>query len=117
VLMRNKQYLAAIRPLDGALAMSTLQFADEIIPQSEIDAIPRRPVKPDPSQLKLAVLIIDSLAAEWDPTRFHDTYIERLRDLIQRKSRGEAILVDEPLAFVVAEPRCWPTPFNSWLVG
>ena len=38
--MRNKQYLAAIRPLDGALAMSTMRFADEVVPQADIDGLP-----------------------------------------------------------------------------
>jgi Ku protein len=37
VVMRNKQYLAAIRPLDGALAMSTMRFADEVVAQDDID--------------------------------------------------------------------------------
>ena len=32
VVMRNKQYLTAIRPLEGALAMSTMRFADEVVP-------------------------------------------------------------------------------------
>ena len=40
--MRNKQYLAAIRPLDGVLAMSTMRFADEVVPRSDIDALPAR---------------------------------------------------------------------------
>ena len=42
VVMRNKQYLAAIRPLDGALAMSTMRFADEVVPRSSVEAIPAR---------------------------------------------------------------------------
>ena len=54
VVMRTKQYLAAIRPLDGALAMSTMRFADEVVPQSDIDALPRKGPKPDAKQLKLA---------------------------------------------------------------
>jgi DNA end-binding protein Ku len=40
VVMRNKQYLAAVRPLDGALAVSTMRFADEVVPQSAIDQVP-----------------------------------------------------------------------------
>ena len=40
VVMRNKQYLAAIRPLDGVLAMSTMRFADEVVPRAEIDELP-----------------------------------------------------------------------------
>ena len=42
VVMRKKQYLAAIRPVDGALAMSTMRFADEVVPSSDIEGIPKR---------------------------------------------------------------------------
>ena len=52
--MRNKQYLAAIRPLDGALAMSTMRFADEVVPAVDIDGLPVGRAKPDAKELKLA---------------------------------------------------------------
>src|SRR5688572_12052891 len=42
VVMRNKQYLTAVRPLDGVLAMSTMRFADEVVPRSEVDGLPTR---------------------------------------------------------------------------
>ena len=45
VAMRNKQYLVAIRPLDGVLAMSTMRFADEVVPRKEIDELPSRPLQ------------------------------------------------------------------------
>ena len=48
VAMRNKQYLTAIRPLDGVLAMSTMRFADEVVPRKEIDELPSRRSKPAP---------------------------------------------------------------------
>jgi DNA end-binding protein Ku len=96
VVMRNKQYLAAIRPLDGALAMSTMRFADEIVPRKKIDGIPAARTKPAGKELKLAAQIIDSLASDWDPKRYHDTYTEELRDLIERKAKGEKLVVDEP---------------------
>ena len=54
VVMRNKQYLTAIRPLDGVLAMSTMRFADEVVPQSKVDELPSRRSKPDPKSVKLA---------------------------------------------------------------
>ena len=95
VVMRNKQYLAAIRPLDGALAMSTMRFADEVVPRKKIDGIPSARSKPAPKELKLASQIIDSLASDWDPKRYHDTYTEELRDLIERKAKGEKITVDD----------------------
>src|SRR5215210_3367019 len=61
VVMRDKQYLVAIRPLDGALAMSTMRFADEVVPRSEIEDLPRK-ASPDEKALKMATQIIDNLA-------------------------------------------------------
>jgi DNA end-binding protein Ku len=95
VVMRNKQYLAAVRPLDGALAMSTMRFADEIVPRKKIDGIPAARSKPAGKELKLAAQIIESLASDWNPKRYHDTYTEELRDLIERKAKGEELVVEE----------------------
>ena len=55
----------------------------------------RRGRKPAAKELELASQIIDSLAADWDPKRYHDTYTEELRDLIERKAKGEEITVDD----------------------
>ena len=95
VVMRNKQYLAAIRPLDGALAMSTMRFADEVVSRKKIDGIPAARSKPAPNELKLAGQIIDSLASDWDPKRYHDTYTEELRHRIAARGKGKKI-ADEP---------------------
>ena len=92
VVMRNKQYLAAIRPLDGALAMSTMRFADEVVPRSKVDGVPDRRTKPDAKALKLATQIVDSLAGEWKPEQYHDTYAEELRKRIERKAKGQDVV-------------------------
>ena len=84
VVMRNKQYLAAVRPLDGVLAMSTMRFADEVVPRTDIDGLPDAR-QAGRKQLRLATQIIDALAAEWDPKRYHDTYTEELRERIERQ--------------------------------
>lgn len=94
VVMRNKQYLAAIRPLDGALAMSTMRFADEVVKKSDIDDVPSRTGKVAPKELKLATQIIDSLASDWKPERYHDTFTEELKDIIERKAKGEDVVVE-----------------------
>jgi DNA end-binding protein Ku len=107
VVMRNKQYLAAIRPLDGALAMSTMRFADEVVPRSDVDGIPTRRSKPEAKALTLAGQIVDSLAADWKPERYHDTYAEELRTRIKAKDKGKGKAVveedapEEPTADVV----------------
>ena len=95
VVMRKKQYLAAIRPLDGALAMSTMRFADEVVPQKDVDALPGKGAKPEPKELKLASQIIGSLATDWDPKRYHDTYTEELKNLIEAKAKGKEIVIQE----------------------
>jgi DNA end-binding protein Ku len=95
VVMRNKQYLAAIRPFDGALAMSTMRFADEVVDKKEIDAIPSRRAKPSAKELQLATQIIDALSTDWDPKRYRDTFTEELRDIIDRKAKGEEIVVED----------------------
>jgi DNA end-binding protein Ku len=100
VVMRNKQYLTAIRPLDGVLAMSTMRFADEVVPQSDIDELPSRRSEPDAKAVKLATQIVDSLATDWDPEKYEDTYTKELRTLIKRKDKGEDLVVEEK-----AEPR------------
>jgi DNA end-binding protein Ku len=96
VVMRNKQYLTAIRPLDGVLAMSTMRFADEVVPRSDIDALPSRRAKPDERELRMATQIVEGLAAEWNPKAYRDTYTEEVRERIKAKDEGKEIVAEEP---------------------
>ena len=95
VVMRNKQYLTAVRPLEGVLAMSTLRFADEVVARSEVDGLPSRRTRAEGKELRLATQIIDALESDWKPSKYHDTYTEELRDLIQRRAKGETITIDQ----------------------
>jgi DNA end-binding protein Ku len=95
VVMRNKQYLSAIRPLDGALAMSTMRFADEVVPRADVDGVPTRRSKPEPKALKLALQIVDSLAADWKPEQYHDTFAEELRSRIEAKDKGKDVVEED----------------------
>jgi DNA end-binding protein Ku len=94
VVMRNKQYLAAVRPLDGALAMSTMHFADEVVAKSEIDDIPTARTKPSTREVELAGQIIDALTADWNPSKYHDTYTDELQELIEAKAKGKDVTVE-----------------------
>jgi DNA end-binding protein Ku len=98
VVIRNTQYLTAVRPLDGVLAMSTMRFADEVVPRSDVDALPSRRSKPEPKALKMANLLVDSLASDWDPERYHDTYTEELRKRITAKGSGKKMPDEETAA-------------------
>ena len=94
VVMRNKQYLTAIRPLEGALAMSTMRFADEVVPRSDVDGVPDRRTKPDPKMLRMANQLVDSLTTDWNPRRYHDTFTEELRERIEAKQAGKKLEIE-----------------------
>ncbi len=97
VVIRTKQYLAAIRPLDGILAMSTMRFADEIVPTSEVkNGSSGKEASVSQREVDMASQIIDSLTTEWDPSKYHDTYREQVLDLLKKKAEGKEIVVEEP---------------------
>jgi DNA end-binding protein Ku len=96
VVMREKQYLAAIRPYGKGLAMSTMLFADEIVPQSDIPGIPARKPAVSAREKQMALQIVDALTREWDPKRYHDDYEEQLRAVIKAKAKGKTIETPEP---------------------
>jgi DNA end-binding protein Ku len=97
LVMRNKQYLSAIRPMDGALAVSTMRFHDEVSSPSDIDEIPtgRSAPRAQPAEVKMAGQIIESMSRDWDPKRYEDTYRIQVLDYLKKKAAGEEIVVDE----------------------
>jgi DNA end-binding protein Ku len=94
-VMRGKQYLATIRPIGEILGLETMWFADEIRGADDIENLPVD-VNVSDRQLGIAEQLIDSLATDWDPARYTDTYRERVLALIERKARGEDVVVEEP---------------------
>ena len=94
-VMRTKQYLACIRPMDGALALETMHFADEVRNAKDLDNIPGR-LKLTDKERRVAKQLLDSLASEWDPDKYEDTYRDAVLDLIKRKGKGEEIELERP---------------------
>jgi DNA end-binding protein Ku len=92
VVMRTKQYLVAVRPLGNALVMSTMNFADEVVPQEDLEGLPTGRTKVSDRELKMANQLIDSLAGDFDPEKYKDTYREQVLDLIEKKAEGQEIV-------------------------
>jgi DNA end-binding protein Ku len=89
-VMRNKQYLAALRAVDGNLLMSTMVFADEVVSLSSIDELERLDeVEVTAKEVKMAEALVDSLSAAFEPEKYQDAYREQVLDLIERKAAGE----------------------------
>ncbi|CAN5720547.1 MAG: Ku protein [Ilumatobacteraceae bacterium] len=97
MVMRNKQYTAAIRAQDGRLVMSTLAYADEIVPADSIDELnDLDAVDVSTREVKMAEALVESLAGAFEPDKFRDDYREQVLDLIEKKAAGEEFEVPEP---------------------
>src|SRR3954468_2585789 len=90
VVMWNKEYLAALRPLEGALVMETMHFNDEVVPSERVAGLEVK-AKVDDRELKMAVQLIDSLTTGFKPEKYKDEYREELMAIIERKAAGEEI--------------------------
>jgi DNA end-binding protein Ku len=96
-VMRTKQYLAAVRPKDGALLISTMVYADEVIPAEEVgDLDGVDGVDVSDRELTMARQLVDSLSTDFDPARYRDDYRDKVLELIERKAAGEQTVVAVP---------------------
>ncbi|GIJ57870.1 non-homologous end joining protein Ku [Virgisporangium aurantiacum] len=95
LVMRGKEYLAAIRADGDVLVLETMFFADEIrTPAKVLDSVPSR-AKAKPKERAIAVQLIDSMTAKWKPAAFRDTYTDRVTKLIAAKAKGKEVTVAE----------------------
>jgi DNA end-binding protein Ku len=94
--MRGKEYLTAIKAENGLLTAHTMHFADEVRdPFREVDNLPGSDVTVSDRELSAADQLIDMLAVDWNPEDYHDTFEEKVRELVQAKAEGQEIAVSE----------------------
>lgn len=94
VVIRSKEQLVALRAQDGVLHMETMLFGDEVISPDSLDEIPdAAELEASAREVKMAGELIESLSAEFDPSKYRDSYREQVLDLIERKAEGEEIAV------------------------
>ncbi|MGH7303202.1 MAG: Ku protein [Candidatus Rokuibacteriota bacterium] len=88
IVLRQREHLAALEPVDQALVLTTMRYAHEIRRQKDLD-LPASGKGFSDSEMKLARQLIDTLAGEWDPGEYRDTYSEALRQVIKNKVEGK----------------------------
>jgi DNA end-binding protein Ku len=95
LVLRGKENLVLIRPVDkGHLALDVMYYADEVRDIKEIE-VPQTKLKE--AELKLAEQLIEGLFNDkWQPEKYHDTYRQRLLQLIKRKQKGEEVVAPAP---------------------
>ena len=94
VVIRSKEQLVALRPMGDALGMATMIFADEVLSPDSIEEIAEvSEIKTTKRELDIAKQLVDSLAGDFEPQKYSDTYREQVLDMIERKAQGEHIAV------------------------
>ncbi|HTU13493.1 MAG TPA: Ku protein [Allosphingosinicella sp.] len=94
--MRGREYVVSLKPCGRGILLETLRYADEVVKaQGYFRDI--SDAKPDSEMLELAEALIDKKASKFDPDKFHDRYVDALRDLIEkkRKLKGAKIETEE----------------------
>ncbi len=95
-VMRSKEYLAALRTMDdGALCLVTLRYHDEVIKSSDLDEAPAK-AHLEERELKVAQQIIDTMTKHFEAAQYKDEYIQRVRDLIEKKAHGQTVPTAHP---------------------
>ncbi|MEJ1202121.1 MULTISPECIES: non-homologous end joining protein Ku [unclassified Streptomyces] len=94
-VMRNRQYLTALRAEDKVLVLQTLHWADEVRdPVEELPELPEGRAGRG-KELDMAMRLVDALSGPWDPARYHDSYQEKVRELVRAKAEGKEVAVAE----------------------
>jgi DNA end-binding protein Ku len=89
VVIRNKQHLACLRPLDGALLIETMYYADEVRkPESLTDDLSWRDADVRKAEVDMAKSLVENLTASFEPEKYTDTYRSELMELIRQKAEG-----------------------------
>jgi DNA end-binding protein Ku len=94
-VLRNKEHLAAIRPMDDVLTLTTMRFHDEVSSPGDLDGEvfeEEKPKKPDQRELQMAKQLIESLTSDFKPDQYRDEYREELLDLLERKAAGKEVV-------------------------
>jgi DNA end-binding protein Ku len=93
-ILRDAQHLAAVEVIGKALVLTVMRFADELVDTSAFDFPEATHVRK--SELDMSKALVNSLAAEWDPSKYTDQYRENLMRLIQGKMKGKEVELESP---------------------
>ncbi len=94
-VLRNKEHLAAIRPMGDVLTLTTMRFHDEVSSPQDLDGEvfeEAKPKKPEKRELDMAKQLIESLTSDFEPDKYRDEYREELLDLLERKAEGKEVV-------------------------
>ncbi len=92
--LRGREYIVSLKPCGRGIVLETLRYADEV---NKAQGYFRDigDAKPDEELLDLAETLIAKKTAKFDPSKFHDRYVDALHELIEKKRKGKTITADD----------------------
>ncbi|MDQ3025546.1 MAG: Ku protein [Pseudomonadota bacterium] len=90
VVIRTREHIAALYAVDNVLVLNTLRYANELRDPKDLD-VPGdlKSAKVTPKELDMAERLVEDMAIDWDPAKYHDTYRDDLMKLIEEKAAGK----------------------------
>ena len=93
VVIKTREYLAGVKPEDGALVLELMHFADELADASKLH-IPKK-VEVGKCEMTMAKSLIDSMSSKWNPEKYKDDYREALMEVIEAKVEAGGKEIEE----------------------
>jgi len=94
ITLRTKEYPALLHTYKGALVLTTLRYAYDVVDPSGFEELGKLK-EPEKAELDMAVKIVNELSGEFDITEFEDTYMRKVEAMISQKRKGEKIQVEK----------------------
>src|ERR671923_303547 len=93
VVIKTRQYLAGVKPEDGALVLELMHFADELADTSKLH-VPKK-IEVGKREIYMATALIDSMSSKWNPEKYKDDYREALMEVIEEKVEAGGKEIEE----------------------
>jgi DNA end-binding protein Ku len=94
ITMRTKEYPALVHAYKGALVLTIMRYSYDVSDPQDFEQL-KKIKAPDPAELNLAKKIVSDLSGEFNIGEYHDTYREKVEELIKKKLKGETITVEK----------------------
>jgi DNA end-binding protein Ku len=101
VVIKTRQYLAGVKPEDGALVLELMHFSDELADSGKLH-VPKK-TEVGKREMNMAKSLIDSMSSKWNPEKYKDDYREALMEVIEEKVEADGKEIEE-------KPRRAPKP-------
>jgi DNA end-binding protein Ku len=93
--LRQKQHLAAVKPMDNALVLELMRFEEELVEPGELNFPTAAEAKVRPQERTMAMQLIENLAEAFDPSKYKDEYQDKLKAIIKAKAKGKPLPVED----------------------